>query len=161
MSGLGAWYFYSKLSVIFGVSHYEQKATPIIQAPIAVQADYSSDHVVEKLKSFFGDAKKIVPKASKERKKPEASIALHGVLVASDERKAVATISLDGGKQWIYYAGDLLADGLKLVSVQDKEVIVTGTDPRIIRTVDDARLFTGGRYRYIDKSAASMGYRIE
>ena len=33
--------------------------------------------------------------------------------------------------------------------------------PRIIRTVDDAQLVTGGRYRYIDKSAASMGYKIE
>ncbi|KTS70907.1 hypothetical protein NS274_23130 [Pseudomonas oryzihabitans] len=33
--------------------------------------------------------------------------------------------------------------------------------PRIIRTADDAQLVTGGRYRYIDKSAASMGYKLE
>jgi len=128
MSGLGAWYFYSKFSVILEVSRHEQRENPLIQAPIAVQAGSSSDHVVEKLKSFFGDAKKVVPKASKEREKPEASIALHGVLMGSGERKAAAIMSLDGGKQRIYYAGDLLADGLKLVSVQDQEVLVTGAD---------------------------------
>ncbi|WP_160328348.1 type II secretion system protein N [Pseudomonas sp. EpS/L25] len=126
MSGLGAWYVYSKISVILTISQYEKKASSPTQAPIAIQAGSPSEQSIGRLKGFFGDAKKVLPKAPKE--KSNTSIALHGVLAGSAEGKAAAIISLNGDRQRIYYAGDFLTDGLKLVSVQDKEVLVTDAD---------------------------------
>jgi len=128
MSGVGAWYFYSKISLILIVSQYEKKASSPTQAPIAIQAGSPSEQTIGSLKGFFGDAKKFLPKAPKEKEKPDTSITLHGVLVGSDEGKAAAIISLNGEKQRIYYAGDFLTAGLKLVSVQDKEVLITDAD---------------------------------
>jgi len=127
MSGAGAWYFYSKISLILTVSQYEKKANSLIQAPVAIQASPPSEQSIGRIKGFFGDAKKVLPKAPKEKEKSDTSIALHGVLVGSAEGKAAAIISLNGDKQRIYYAGDFLTDGLKLVSVQGKEVLVTDT----------------------------------
>jgi len=128
MSGLGAWYVYSKISVIFTISQYEKKASSPVQAPIAIQAGSPSEQAIGRLKGFFGDAKKALPKAPKEKEKSDTSIALHGVFAGSAEGKAAAIISLNGDRQRIYYAGDFLTDGIKLVSVQDKEVLVTDAE---------------------------------
>lgn len=124
LSGGSGWYFYSKINVLLDVARLTKAENVQGRKANIAQNQQAIDQDLNKLKFLFGNPKSNSSKVVEIAKRPELAVALYGVFAGSGERKSAAIVSFNGGRQRIYYEGDALAEELKLVSVQDKEILI-------------------------------------